>query len=149
MGAFVGGLASVVVSVIACWVQRAKLRQDFELDVAQARTGFMAESVARELLTQYHQPFRTFIMIRHHIGGFGDDELRRILVRAGALRFMSKNGIELWALYDRVKNYRASWDDRPENYLSIWRLPVDPASPNEKELFPYRLANETQQKENS
>lgn len=141
IGALIGGSASIVVSVIAYWLQRAKLRHDFENDVAQAKTGFMAETAARELLTQYEKPFRTFIMIRHHIGGFPDDELRRILVRAGALRFMSKSGIELWALYERVRNYRAAWDKEAQNYLSIWRLPVDPSAPDENELFPARLAN--------
>jgi hypothetical protein len=141
IAALVGALTSILISVIGYWVQRAKLRQDFNNDIAQVRTGFMAESAARELLTQLDAPFRSFVMIRHHIGGFTDDELRRILVRAGALRFMSKSGIELWALYDRVRNYKASWDKVPRNYLSIWQLPVDPANtPAEQELFPQRLA---------
>jgi hypothetical protein len=139
-GALIGGVASIVVSIIAYWVQRAKLKQDFENDVAQTRTGFMAETAARELLTQYEKPFRTFVMIRHHIGGFMDDELRRILVRAGALRFMSVSGIELWALHERVKSYQASWDREAQNYLSIWRLPIDPATPDENELFRARLS---------
>jgi hypothetical protein len=141
VAALVGALASVAASVIAYWVQSAKLRHEFKQDVAQIRTSFMAETAARELLTQYDKPFRTFVMIRHHIGGFSDDELRRILVRAGALRFMSESGIELWALYDRVRNYKASWDSKPHNYLSVWKLPAEPASPPAEELFPHRLAN--------
>src|SRR5437667_12409473 len=120
MVAMVGAGAALVTSIISYLVQRAKLRHEFEHDIAQVRTSFMAETAARELLQQYEAPFRTFIMIRHHVGGFSDDELRRILVRAGALRFMSKSGRELWALYERVKNYRASWDDKPQNYLSVW-----------------------------
>jgi hypothetical protein len=136
VAALVAGGASIIVSVFAYWVQRAKLREDFRNDVAQAKTGFMAETAAHELLTQFEAPFRTFILIRHHIGGFTDDELRRILVRAGALRFMSESGIELWALHERVKWYQASWDREPQNYLSIWKLPVDPKTPAEDELFP-------------
>ncbi|TGN89858.1 hypothetical protein EOW77_0006030 [Bradyrhizobium yuanmingense] len=143
MSALIAGGSSIVVSFIAFWVQRAKLRHEFEIDVAQAKTGFMAETLVRELLTQYDAPFRTFVMIRHHIGGFTDDELRRILVRAGALRFMSKTGIELWALHDRVRNYKASWDTKAEGYLSVWRLPVDPTTPDEAELFPARLERPT------
>jgi hypothetical protein len=140
LSALVAACASILVSGVGYFLQRAKLRDEFRNDIAQARTGFMAEAAAHELLTQYQQPFRTFIMIRHHIGGFSDDELRRILVRAGALRFMSDSGIELWALYDRVRDYKASWDTKPHNYLSVWKLPVDPSSPPEEELFPNRLS---------
>jgi hypothetical protein len=64
-------------------------------------------------------------------------------VRAGALRFMSNNGIELWALYNLIQHYHASWDTEPRNYLSMWKLPVDPRSPHADELFPNRLPNES------
>jgi len=140
LAALVAGSASIVVSVVAYWVQNKKLREDFKNDIANAKTGFMAETAARELLTQYEKPFRTFALIRHHVGGFSDDELRRILVRAGALRFMSKSGMELWALHERVKSYQASWDTQRQNYLSVWELPVDPVTPEESKLFPARLS---------
>jgi hypothetical protein len=139
IAALIGGLVSIATSVIGYWVQRAKLRSDFKQDVAQVRTSFMAEAAARELLIQYDKPFRSFIVIRHHIGGFSDDELRRILVRAGALRFMSRSGVELWALYDRVRHYKASWDSSPRNYLSVWKLPADPNLPPTEELFQNRV----------
>jgi hypothetical protein len=139
VAALVAAVASVAVCVIGYWVQRAKFRQEFRDDVAQIRTGFMAEAAARQLLQQFERPFRTFVMIRHHIGGFTDDELRRILVRAGAIRFMSQSGMELWALYDRIRHYKASWDDQPRNYLSVWKLPADPSAPSAEELFPCRL----------
>lgn len=137
--ALIGAAVAVLTSAIAYFVQKAKLTNDFQQDVAQVRTGFMAESLVRALLEQYEQPFRTFVMIQHHVGGFSEDELRRILVRAGALRFMSKSGIELWALYERVKCYKASWDNEECNYLSWWKLPVDPKTPAAEELFPARL----------
>jgi hypothetical protein len=34
-------------------------------------------------------------------GGFSDDDLRQLLVRAGALRFEGSNGDELWGLRER------------------------------------------------
>ena len=38
-------------------------------------------------------------MIKKRLGGFGDDELRKLLVRAGAVRaFRNKDGAELWGL---------------------------------------------------
>jgi hypothetical protein len=52
---------------------------------------------------------------------------------------LSNSGVELWALYDRVQHYKASSDREPHNYLSIWKLPVDPSAPPAEELFPYRL----------
>jgi hypothetical protein len=135
--ALVGAAASVVVSIIGYWVQRAKFRDDFRHDIGQARTGFMAETVVQELLTQPNiGPWRTFVMIRHHVGGFADDDLRKILVRAGAIRFRSPSGKELWALYDHVRNYQATWDKEPTNYLSHWRVPAEPDTPPESELFP-------------
>ena len=46
---------------------------------------------------------RSFEHLRNRIGGFEDDELRKLLVRAGAVRFFRddiKN--EWWCLYDRL-----------------------------------------------
>jgi hypothetical protein len=54
---------------------------------------------------------------------------------------MSKTGFDLWALYDRVRHYKASWDVRPRNYLSVWKLPVDPNLPPGQELFQYRVSD--------
>jgi hypothetical protein len=51
------------------------------------RTLFQAERVARELMEHPEFDLRSFAQIRHHIGGFDDETLRIILVRAGALRF--------------------------------------------------------------
>jgi hypothetical protein len=37
--------------------------------------------------------WRTFAIIKHHLGGFEDDELRKLLVRAGAIRATAKTGV--------------------------------------------------------
>lgn len=44
------------------------------------------------------QPFVAFRVLRYHIGGYSDNELRQILVRCGALRFSDNNWVEYWAL---------------------------------------------------
>lgn len=47
---------------------------------------------------------RSFEEIKKKIGGFEDDnELRRLLVRAGAIRFLRKDGTEFWGLLSRNK----------------------------------------------
>jgi hypothetical protein len=64
--------------------------------------AYRPERVARELLRHPLWRWRTFGTIRLHLGGFGDDELRRILVRAGAVRFETEIGEEIWGLYERI-----------------------------------------------
>jgi hypothetical protein len=71
-----------------------KLRREYQLE-------FAAERVARALLEDARWEQRTFGTIKRHLGGFADDELRKLLVRAGAIRFSSKSGDEIWGLLDR------------------------------------------------
>jgi hypothetical protein len=80
----------------------------------EQRTLFQAERAAYELLSDHRWPTRSFEQIRQHIGGFSDEELRQILVRAGALRVQpptdisdssignSKSEAEFWGLLERI-----------------------------------------------
>ena len=75
--------------------------------LARAGTGPFAvragpEAVARRLLNHPTWRWRSFRILKLHLGGFGDDELRRILVGAGAVRFETEPGEEIWGLYERV-----------------------------------------------
>jgi len=72
------------------------MQQDFRLQ-------FQAETVIRKLLMNEKWALRSFDVIKHHIGGFEDDELRQLLVRAGAVRFAPK-GMEMWGLYERTQH---------------------------------------------
>jgi hypothetical protein len=65
---------------------------------------FQAEAAAKRLLLQKKYRFRTFKTLSHHLGGFEDDELRKILVQSGAVRFRDAAGVEVWGLLDRVKD---------------------------------------------
>ena len=85
-------------------IQERRLRREFELDRERLRTDFMAEQVARHLLESERWKKRRFSAIRRRLGGFEDDELRKILVRAGAVRFMSKTGEEAWGLLSRNRD---------------------------------------------
>ena len=97
---------SIVTSLITVfgtfYVQERKLKTEF-------RTEFMAEQVAEALLKNEQWKKRTFTEIQKRLGGFEDDELRKILVRAGAIRFESKTEGEMWGLLSR------NWDEINRN----------------------------------
>jgi hypothetical protein len=52
----------------------------------------MAEVAIRSLLWPKEWELRSFGAIKRRMGGFDDDELRRLLVRAGALSFEGEGG---------------------------------------------------------
>jgi hypothetical protein len=86
-------------------LQRARSMIERELADQKARLDnkavFAAERVAHELMMDKEWCWRSFKIIKHHLGGFEDDELRKILVRAGAIRVTSSSGEEMWGLLDR------------------------------------------------
>lgn len=65
-------------------VQERKLQKEYQLQDS-------AQRVAHTMLSDTEWSLRSFKVIRHHLGGFEDNELRKILVGAGAIRFMSKS----------------------------------------------------------
>lgn len=95
----IAGGVSVVVSIIggigSFRLQERRLREEL-------RTQFMAEAAIRELLLHDDWRLRSFDVIKKRIRGFGDDELRQLLIRAGAVCFDARDGKEMWGL--RVRN---------------------------------------------
>ncbi len=85
--AFVTGLATFA-------LQERRLRTEL-------RTEFMAEQAARNLLENPRWQKRSFAEIQKRLGGFEEEDLRRLLVRAGAVRFYGTDGQELWGLLRR------------------------------------------------
>jgi hypothetical protein len=69
------------------------------------RRQHRAESAIRKLFTVAHWKQRSFEAIKRKIGGCEDDELRRLLVRSGAIRFYHRrdNNEELWGLLSMNK----------------------------------------------
>jgi len=88
------GLTIVLVAAI---LSNRKTRQDLKLE-------FAAEGVAREMLLDHKLPYRAFRVLKYHLGGFTDDELRKILVRAGGIR-LTAGGQEVWGLLTRNREY--------------------------------------------
>lgn len=89
---------ALVTSLGAYLLARHRMRREFLLQ-------YKAETVARKLLNHPTWRWRTFKVIEHHLGGFEHDELRKILVQAGAVRFETQEGEEIWGLYDRVGSF--------------------------------------------
>jgi hypothetical protein len=143
LAAMVTALGTVVAAVLALRSQREKLEAELtfqrtkfeaELETQRSRlrmefaTEESAETALRHLLELHQLPYRTFPMIRHHVGGFEANELRRLLVRAGAVRFMAADGTELWALRTRVSD---------DYQRSRWKHPEAPQNKvDEAALFP-------------
>jgi len=86
----------IMVSVAIIFTDR-KVHHNFNLE-------FAAEGVAREMLMDRKWPYRTFRVLKYHLSGFTDDELRKILVRAGGIR-LTADGQEVWGLLSRNREY--------------------------------------------
>jgi hypothetical protein len=98
LGALVGG-------GISWLLNRQQFANQMKLAREQHRTEFMAEETARALLS--HKAFidRSFETLQRHLGGFEDNELRKILVRAGAMRVYRDDGSEWWRLVSRQEEF--------------------------------------------
>ncbi len=92
--AFVTALSTGLITFL---LQERKLRADL-------RTEFMAEEAVKQLLRSPQWKMRSFEEIERKIGGFEQNELRKLLVRAGAVRFRGEEDRELWGLRERNKD---------------------------------------------
>lgn len=91
-------ITSAITAIIAGFITFAIQERKLKLEL---RTEFMAEQAAKALLENQQWQKRSFGEIKKRLGGFDDDELRKILVRAGAVRFAGKEDEELWGLISR------------------------------------------------
>ena len=98
-------------------IQERRLRKTYQLEDR-------AEDVVRQLLSVEGYPQWSFKVIRHHLGGFEAAELRKILVRTGAIRFKAKNGEEVWGLLERN-----------QDYLGVPRIDREPENLRDEDLF--------------
>ena len=64
-----------------------------------------AEETAKHFLSHKSYTDRSFETLEKHLGGFSGDELRKILVRAGAIRVYREDGPEWWRLLSRMDEF--------------------------------------------
>ena len=98
-------LGTVVGGLISYFLQRQRFAQELKLRQEEYKTYYMAESTARHFLNHKSFTDRSFDTLKNHLGGFDDDELRKILVRAGAIRNYRQDGSEWWRLLTRMDEY--------------------------------------------
>jgi hypothetical protein len=98
LGALVGGTVSY-------FLNRQQLQNQLRVQQDLHKVEFMAEVTARHFLSHKSFTDRSFETLRNHLGGFTDDELRKILVRAGAIRVYREDGSEWWRLLSRMDEF--------------------------------------------
>ena len=98
LGTLVGGGITYFLNKQSHSQQLAALREQY-------KTDFIAEETARHFLNHKSYTDRSFETLQKHLGGFSDDELRKILVRAGAIRIYRDDGSEWWRLLSRMDEY--------------------------------------------
>lgn len=105
-------VAAAVALITSIWRQdlqekkiEADLKQQEHRLRTELRTEFMAEEAIRRLLLHEKWEKRSFAEIMRRVGGFEDDELRKLLVRSGAVRFYGNKNIEFWGLIERNKGH--------------------------------------------
>lgn len=102
LGTIAGGLVS---GFISYFLQKQRFEQELKLKQEEYKTDFMAESTAKHFLSHKAYTDRSFETLKKHLGGFEEDELRKILVRAGAIRTFRKDGSEWWRLLSRMDEF--------------------------------------------
>ena len=90
--------AGIIGTLAGGWVsyltQRAHLKNELVKIREENRTEFQAEKTVLYYLSHRGYTDRSFETLKKSLGGFEDDELRKILVRAGAVRTYRKDGSE-------------------------------------------------------
>ena len=100
-----GLLGTAIGGFITFRVQKEQLKNEILQIRETHKTEFQAEETARHFLSHASYTDRSFETLQKHLGGFEDDELRKILVRAGAIRTFREDGSEWWRLLSRMDEY--------------------------------------------
>lgn len=106
-GVSIGGLISYK-------LQKIKYDQELLLKREENKTENVAEDTIRYYLKDEGHLLRSFDHLSTKIAGFDDDELRRLLVRSGAVRFLRKEDQkEMWCLVERLpEKYKRDEENR-------------------------------------
>ena len=103
-------LVAIITSFLSIWIYRN-----------QTLTERNAVRIARKIFKYKKGTFRTFDELKRRIGGFEDDELRKILVRAGAIRFYKR--LDDVFLHPVIKELSKSSESDPTGEaVEVWGL---------------------------
>lgn len=106
-------LAAIIVAAVSLILSIYNSVMATRFDKERVVADYNAVRVIRKLLKHEKMPYRSFSILRHYVGGFSDDELRKLLVRAGAIRAISADDREVWALWRRAIKYTGSKNALP------------------------------------
>lgn len=87
-------------------LQKERFDQELKLLKEENKTENVAEDTIRYYLKDEGHLMRSFNHLSTKIAGFKKQELRRLLVRAGAVRFFKReNNKEMWCLVDNLPEF--------------------------------------------
>lgn len=101
------GLIGIVLGIIVKGVfDIIKLRMSHDHDKESFKTQNLAKEKVKELLLEMlnHRKYtdRTFDALKKRIGGYSDDDIRKMLMEVGAQKVRGKaDGKEMWYLTER------------------------------------------------
>lgn len=94
-------LGTALGSGVSYFLSKQQYRQQLSLLREQYKTEYMAEEAAKHYLNHANYTDRSFAELEKRLGGYMGDDLRRVLVRAGAIRLIRADGSEWWRLLSR------------------------------------------------
>lgn len=112
IAASAGILGTIVGGFVTYFTQRAQFKNELTRIREENKTEFQAEQTVMHFLNHKSYTDRSFETLKKHLGGFDDDELRKILVRAGAIRTYREDGTEWWRLLSRMDEYISAKKNR-------------------------------------
>lgn len=94
IGAIIGFLSNLFLQ---------KQRFNFEIKKIQEenKTDYMAVTTIKKFLNDEKYKDRKFSTIKSHLRGFEENELRKLLIRSGAICLNGKDDDEFWTLLDK------------------------------------------------
>lgn len=96
------GIIGVILGGLVSWlIQKDRASTDLKIALEAGKTEHMAERAVRHFLSHKGYTDRSFKLLQQRIGGFEDNDLRKLLVRAGAVRYIRQDGSEWWRLIER------------------------------------------------
>lgn len=103
----ISGISAMIGGVISFTLQFFKFRNEIQKLKLSQKTDFSAESAVIHYLSHKSHIDRSFKLLHERMGGFEEDELRKILVRAGAVRNFrdGDESDEWWRLLSRNEEY--------------------------------------------
>ncbi len=103
----ISGIITYLIQERKIQVEKGKLASQFELErnklEQQYKTERNADAALSKFLTHVKFKRRSFNYLSEKMGGFEADELRKMLVRNGAIRTITEDKKEWWELLEEHK----------------------------------------------